>query len=583
MRNFFKIFFASLLALTIFSVLAVFIMIGIISSAASPGKPDLGSKAVLVIDLTKQFKEQKQENALSGLVADAEDVPGLYELVRVISYAKSDSAVKGIYIKCSDNANGYAASQEIRNALNDFKKSKKFVIAYGDIISQAAYYVASVADRVYCNPKGMVEWKGLSSTLVFFKGTLEKLDIQPQIFYAGKFKSATEPFREYKMTDANRLQTSVYLNDLYQHLLLSAAQRSGKDTATLHRLADEGALQTAGDAVKYNLIDAAKYDDEVRAEIIAKLKMDETDQVNFVTAGKYVKTADLNKGDGGRVAVIMAEGEIIDGKGRAGQIGSEDFGAIIRKARLDKNVKAIVLRVNSPGGSSLASEVILRELILAKKAKPLVVSFGDVAASGGYYIACGADSIFAQPNTITGSIGVFAMIPNLGSFFKNKLGMTFDRVKTGPFADMISIDRPLNEAERRFIQTSVDTIYFDFKSRVASGRKMSMSMVDSIAQGRVWTGERALKIGLVDKLGNMQDAVDCAVRMARLTDYRIKEYPESKGFFERLVSGYRSEVKVKAIQEEIGAEQYEMFQRLKSIRSMFSIPQARLPFDVVIN
>lgn len=571
-----------MLAWFVFSLVVFFILVGIISSASSPGKPDLGDKAVLMIDLTKHFKEQKQENPFGGLVAEAEDIPGLFELTRLINYAKSDSAIKGIYIKCNDNANGYASSQEIRNALFDFKKSRKFVIAYGEVISQDAYYVASAADRVYCNPKGMLEWKGLSSTLFFIKGTLEKLEIQPQIFYAGKFKSATEPFREYKMTDANRLQTSVYLNDLYAQLLSSAALRSGKDTAALHQLADIGALQTAGDAVKYNLIDAVKYDDEVQSELITMLKMKETDKINFISPGKYAQAADLSKTDGERIALIMAEGEIIDGKGKSGQVGSEDFSNIIRKARLDKSVKAIVFRVNSPGGSSLASEVILRELLLAKKAKPVVVSFGDVAASGGYYISCGADSIFAQPNTITGSIGVFTLIPNMGSFFKNKLGMTFDRVKTGPYADMISIDRPLSEGEKKFIQNSIDTIYHDFKSRVATGRKLSMEMVDSIAQGRVWTGERALKIGLVDKLGNMQDAINCAVRMAKIKEYKIKEYPEKKGFLENLMASYRNEVKVKAVQEEIGVEQYEMFQRLKSVSAMFSIPQARLPFDVEI-
>ena len=583
MRSFFKMFLASFVAFAVFALIAFLIFFGIIASIATPAKPKIGDNAVLSIDLSKQYKEQRQNNPLGALVSKEEDVPSLYEVISMIRYAKSDSSIKGIYIKCNTNANGYAASQEIRNAIADYKKIGKFVYAYGDVISQGAYYVASVADKVYCNPKGIVEWNGLSTTLMFFKGTLEKLEIQPQIFYAGKFKSATEPFREYKMTDANRLQTSVYLGDLYGQILLTAAQHTKKDTGTLHLLANNGSIKNANDAFQNGLIDGVRYDDEVRKEIIDQLKLESTAKINMVSLDKYSKGVDFKKNGSNKIALIVAEGEIIDGKGRGEQVGSEDFIEIIRKARLDKSIKAIVLRVNSPGGSSLASEVILRELLLAKKAKPVVVSFGDVAASGGYYISSGADSIFAQTNTITGSIGVFALIPNMQGFLNNKLGITFDRVKTGPFADMISIDRPLSEGEKMFIQQAIDTIYRDFKSRVATGRKLSMAFVDSIAQGRVWTGERAKQIGLVDKVGNIQDAVDCALRMAKVTDYRIKEYPEKKGLFESIFSSYKTEIKSKAIKEEIGVEQYELLQRIKQLRSMFYTPQARMPFGLLFN
>ncbi len=582
MRSFFKIFFASLLALVIFSVLAILVLAGIIAGATSPSKPEVGTKAILSIDLNKQYKEQSRDNPLAGLVSDEEDMPSLYQVVLLINHARTDSAVKGIYLKANSNANGFAASQEIRNALSDFRKSGKFIIAYGEVIDQGAYYIASAADKVYCNPQGMVEWKGLSTTLPFFKGTLEKLKVQPQIFYAGKFKSATEPFREYKMTDANKLQTSVYLGDLYTQMLLAASQHSGKDTAALRLLSDNLTIQTGQDAVTEKLIDGLRYDDEVRLELMKKLNLGKKEKINFVTIGTYAKAIDLKKMDGEKIAMIMAEGEIVDGKGKSGQIGSEDFAEIIRKVRLDESIKAIVFRVNSPGGSSLASEVILRELLLAKKEKPVVVSFGDVAASGGYYISCGADSIFAQPNTITGSIGVFSIIPNMQDFFNDKLGMTFDRVKTGPFADMISITRPMNDGEKKYIQHAIDTIYFEFKSRVANGRKLSMEHVDSIAQGRVWTGERAISIGLVDQLGSINDAVNCAVRMAKLKEYRIKEYPEKKGFFESVLTGYRSEVTVKAMKEEMGVEQYESYLQIKSLRSMFFVPQARLPFQITV-
>jgi protease-4 len=587
MRSFLKFFFASFLALVVFSILAAIVLgmivMGFAAVATSGQKPDLGSKAVLVVDLTKEYKEQENEATLNVLQGHMdENVPGLYDVVRMIEYAKKDSSIKGIYIKCDDNANGFAASEELRNALISFKQTHKFIIAFGDVISQKAYYVASVADKLYINPKGSVDWNGLSTTLFFLKGALEKLQIEPQIFYAGKFKSATEPLRAYKMTEPNRLQTSVYLNDLYSHILLAAKDKSKLDTTKLHELANTGAIQTASEAARFNLIDGVRYDDEVKTEIIKHLHIDPTDKINFISLGKYAKAVDYTPNSGSRIAIIYAEGEITDGKSREGQIGSDDYRLLIRKARLDKNIKAIVFRVNSPGGSALASEEIWREITMAKKEKPVVVSFGDVAASGGYYISCNADSIFAQPNTITGSIGVFGIIPNMQKFMNNKLGITFDGVKTGPFADMPSAVRPLNDAEKQFVQNSIDTIYTTFKQRVAEGRRLPLQVVDSIAQGRVWTGERAKQIGLVDRLGNIDDAVRCAARMAKVKEYRLKEYPEKKNFLERFLKSYTDDVKTKAIREEIGEEQYTLLQQLRNIRNMVSVPQARLPFELQV-
>jgi protease-4 len=583
MRSFFKIFFASLLAFIVFVFIAALVVVGLVATATSGDKPELGSKAVLILDLTKQYKEQKEDNELNFIRGNADqNVPGLYDVVRMIAYAKSDSSVRGIYIKADDNANGFAASEELRNALLDFKKSKKFIIAFGDVISQKAYYVASAADKLYCNPKGTVDWRGLETTLFFLKGALDKLEIEPQIFYAGKFKSATEPLRAYQMTEPNKLQTSVYLNDLYSNILLSAKGKSGLDTAKLHELANTGAIQMASEAVQYKLIDGMRYDDEVKNEIIQNIGIDTTSKINFVSLGKYARAVDFTPGSGSRIAIIYAEGEIVDGKGQDGEIGSDAYRGLIRKARLDKNIKAIVFRVNSPGGSALASEEIWREITIAKKVKPVVVSFGDVAASGGYYISCNADSIFAEPNTITGSIGVFGIIPNMKKFMNNKLGITFDGVKTGPFADMPSAIRPLNVAEKQFIQNTIDTIYTTFKGRVVEGRRLPLQIVDSIAQGRVWTGQRALTIKLVDRLGNINDAVNCAARMAKVQSYQLKELPEKKGLLERLMNNYANEVKVKAVKEEIGEEQYNILQQLKNLRNMISVPQTRLPFQLDI-
>ncbi|MEI9910743.1 MAG: signal peptide peptidase SppA [Bacteroidota bacterium] len=400
-------------------------------------------------------------------------------------------------------------------------------MAHGDMITQKAYGIANAADKVYVSPQGYLEWFGYSVDYAFLKGALEKLEIEPQIFYAGKFKSATEPFRTDKMTPENQLQTSVWLNDLYSDLLMTTAEARKMDTGTLRLLANEGVIKNAKNAFDHKLVDGLKYDDEIKDEIKSKLKIDKYEKINFVTINTYFAASTLEKLTGEKIALIYAEGDIIDGKSGQGSIGSETYRNLIRKARLDRSVKAIVLRVNSGGGSSMASENIWRELELAKKEKPVVVSFGDVAASGGYYIACAADSIFALPTTITGSIGVFGIIPNMQAFFKNKLGVTFDGVKTGPYADAMATTRPMNENERKMIQAEIEMIYTQFKQRVADGRKIDTAYVDSIAQGRVWTGTRAKGIGLIDRFGGIDEAVKCAARMAKLTNYRVNEYPEA--------------------------------------------------------
>lgn len=581
MKSFFKFFLASFLSLVVFAIFSFIIVLIFVSIAASADKPNIAEKSVLVLDLNKMYLEQEQTDPLSSLTGNIDDnIPGLYDIVRLIEHAKKDDKIKGIYIKCNDNVNGFAASEELRNALADFKTSKKFVLAYGDVISQQGYYVASVADRVYCNPKGSVDWRGLAANLFFLKGTLEKLNIEPQIFYAGKFKSATEPLREKKMTEANKLQTMVYVNDIYSRILLAASAKSKLDTATLHNLANTAALKTAGDAVRYKLIDAVKYDDEVKGEILKTLGSKDASKINFLSLSKYAKAVDFATAGTDRIAVIYAEGEIVDGKGDDGQVGSDKYKNIFRKARLDKKVKAIVLRVNSPGGSALASEVIWHEVTLARKSKPVVVSFGDVAASGGYYIACNADSVFAQPNSITGSIGVFGVVPNMEKFFEGKLGVTFDGVKTGPYADMMTVSRALTAGERAFIQSSIDTIYADFKNRVVEGRKLPAAVVDSIAQGRVWTGSDAVRIGLVDKIGGIEDAIHCAARMAKVKEFNIREYPEKKTFLQELMETPKTEVAVKAIKEEIGEEQYSLMKYLKQVKQMVGVPQARLPFTI---
>ena len=540
------------------------------------------ARSVLFIDLSRNFSEKKIENPLLFLTGNIEDeVPTLYELIRIVKKAKSDSSIKGIYIKSNNNVNGYAASEELRNALGDFKKSGKFIYAYGEYITQKAYHVSNIASRIYCNPKGMIDWTGLSVEYIYFKNLLKKLEIEPQIFYDGKFKSATEPFREEKMTEANRLQTSVWLGDVYQQLLWNTSRSRGIDTATLRRYANEYSVETPQDAVNLKLIDGVRYDDELRDEIKLKLKLGEDDKISFVTPGTYMHAVSLTDyGKTDKIAVVLAEGEIVDGKGEEGEIGSDTYRNLIRKLRYNKDIKAIVLRINSPGGSSLASEIIWRELYLAQKAgKPVVVSMGDVAASGGYYMACIADSIFAQPNTITGSIGVFAMIPNMGSFFKNKLGITFDRVKTSEYAGALTISKPLNPQERKIIQREVDRIYGDFKSRVADGRKRDTAYIDSIAQGRVWTGERAVGIGLVDRIGGIEEAIRSAASLAKIKEYNIREYPEPKSPFDLLFGSFSNMSKSRIMEDELGRENYDLYLKMKQLKDNIGIIQARMPFE----
>ena len=585
MKSFFKIFFASFLALIVFSILGVMVLIGIAASASSSDKPTIGSDAVLVLDLSKPFKERVQENPFASLSGDDEwETPSLFEMVKLIEHAKQDSNVEGIYILASNNVNGFGASEEIRKALLDFRKSKKFVIAYGETMTQKGYAIASVAQKIFVHPQGGLEWAGFSSNLIFLKGMLDKLEIKPQIFYAGKFKSATEPLRETQMTEANRLQTSVWLGDLYNQFLYQTATARNLDTAVLRTLAVEGKIQTAADALKYNLVDGLKYDDQLKTEITGRLNLPVNSKINFVYFGEYAKAVTLNESSASeKIAVIYASGDIVGGTGTDDQVASDDYRELIRKARLDKSVKAIVLRVNSPGGSALASDVIWREVSLAKKEKPVIVSMGDVAASGGYYIACNANKVFANASTITGSIGVFSIVPNIESFLKNKVGITTDRVRTGPFADMGSMDRALTEPEKKFFQSSTDSIYHTFKTRVSEGRKRDIEYVDSIAQGRVWTGTRGKAVGLVDEIGTLTDAIQAAATMAKIKTYRLKEYPEKKNILEQLFNNYKHSISMNLIESELGADQFLMLQEVKKVKAMVGVPQTKLPYAVNIH
>ena len=505
-------------------------------------------------------------------------------MLRSIENAKTDDKIKGIFIDANGNANGWGTSEQLREALIDFKQSRKFVIAYGEAISQKAYYVASAADSVFVHPLGEVDIRGLSSSLMFVKGLLDKLELEADVFYCGKFKSATEPLRSSKMTPENRVQISEYQNDIWATVLQSIALHSKMDTAMIDSMVSQHAFRIAQDAVSYRIIDGLKYKDEVEKLLKKKIGIDEDKDLPMASMSDY-KGRLSQKPSSHQIALLIGQGAIVDGKGSSNgdvSIADEDFIAEIRKIKDDDKIKAVVMRVNSPGGSVMASENILRELQLLQQKKKLVVSMGDMAASGGYYISCMADSIFAMPNTITGSIGVFSVMFNTSKMLNSKLGITFDTEKTNTFGDMANGTQPLSPKERQIMQSFVDTIYYTFKNRVARGRNMSMEMVDSIAQGRVWTGTDALQLKLVDGLGGLDRAFAAAAKLADIKDYRISIFPKPQSDIQKLLkimgADSKQDVLMKQmLRNELG-QTYEQFSQMRRLLQNPNRTWALMPF-----
>ncbi|HEY0899424.1 MAG TPA: signal peptide peptidase SppA [Sphingobacteriaceae bacterium] len=588
MKEFFKFVFASMvgfvLSFFVLLLLLIVVVTAIVTSAGKESKADVSANSVLHFSVEHPIIERTNKNPFDQvdlLSFDTKKQLGLNDILASIRKAKDDNHIKGIYLDVASLQGGLATIEEIRNELLDFKKSGKFIVAYSEIYSQGGYYLASVADKVYLNPEGVIDFRGYSSQIAFFKGTLDKLDIEAQVIKVGTFKSAVEPFILDKMSEPNRTQVTAFLGTMYDHFLqgISTSRKIPKDS--LHNMANNALVRTAGDAVKFKLADGLRYKDQVLAELksLSGIKADR--KVKSVTLVDYAPTAEEKSSSANdRIAVVYAVGEIMSGEGDDETIGSERISRAIRTAREDKKVKAVVLRVNSPGGSALASDVIWREVVLTKKVKPIMVSMGDVAASGGYYIACAADSIFAQPNSITGSIGVFGIIPNMKNFFNNKLGITFDGVKTGQYADLGSINRPLTDDERLLIQQQVNNIYSSFTQKVAQARKKTPQYVDSIGQGRVWSGLEAKRNGLVDRLGNIDDAIDAAAQKAGLDEYKIVEYPSLKDPFQNLFDQSSDKIRTYFTQRELG-ENYVYYQQVKSALRSTGI-QTRIPYSIEI-
>ncbi len=570
-----------LLSFLVIGILLVALVAGIINSAEKDETVSVSANSVLHLDLDEPITEREPRKSTLDRYLDKFEGSrrlGLKEILQGIRGAKTDDKIKGIYLDAEQLQAGLATVEEIREALIDFKKSGKFIIAYSEVYTQKAYYLASVADKIYLNPEGLLEFKGFSSNITFFKGALAKLEIEPQVIKVGTYKSAVEPFVLDKMSEPNKEQVTSFLGSMYQHFLerISASRKIPQDS--LFAIANQLKVQDAASAVDYRLADALKYKDEVLNELKAKTGIDAKDEIKAVSIKDYDPTEeDKDEVPDERIAVIYANGDITGGEGNDETIGSERISRAIRKVRTDKKVKAVVLRVNSPGGSALASDVIWREVVLTKKVKPVIVSMGDVAASGGYYIACAADSIFAQPNTITGSIGVFGIIPNMQKFFNRKLGITFDRVKTAEHADLGTVTRPLTEAEKLIIQKEVNRIYESFTKRVADGRRKTQVYVNSIAQGRVWSGVEALNNGLIDRLGNMEDAIKSAAKMAKLTNYKVVDYPAQRDKFQSLFGDSADKIHEYFAKRELG-DQYVLYKQVKKALTLKGV-QVRLPYD----
>ncbi len=589
MRDFFKYVFATVVGLIISTLLLTFvfiaIIVGIVSSASDDKIVDVKNNSVLYIDLDQQITERTPENSLAGvpILGDSEQKSiGFYDFIKALKAAKTDEKIKCVYINVSAPNAGMATMLEVRNALIDFKKSKKPVIAYSEIYSQGAYYLASAADKVYLNPQGALEFKGFSSELMFFKGTLDKLGIEAQIIRVGNYKSAVEPFTNTKMSDYNKKQVSAYLDGLYQTFLNGIAETRKINPGTLFNIANDYKIAQPIDALNYKLVDGLRYKDEILEEFKKITGTAKKSDLNTVSINDYAES--IPKGNKpaskDKIAVIYANGDIISGEGSDEEIGSERISRAIRKARLDENIKAIVLRVNSGGGSALASDVIWREIVLSRKVKPVIASFGDVAASGGYYIACAADSIFVQPNTITGSIGVFGIIPNMQNLLNNKLGITFDGVKTGKYADIMSISRPLTPGERFIVQNDVNKVYDNFISRVADGRKKTKNQVDQIGGGRVWVGTDAVKIGLADRLGSFEQAITSAAKKAKLKDYKIVEYPEKIDPWMALFDEAKENITIHYAKKELG-ENYLIYKQMQKAIVNSGV-QAKMDYQINI-
>jgi protease-4 len=589
MKDFFKFTLASIIGIMIAGLLLLFITIGIFSAMVSVSDQpvQVEGNSVLLLKFDHQIVDRASKNPFEDFdlgIFQGNKTVGMNDILDCIRKAKTDDNITGIYLNPMDIQAGMATVEEIRAALKDFKTSGKFIYAYGEYMTQKAYYLSTIADSLVLNPQGSIDFRGLGGERMFYKKALEKLGVEVQIVRHGKFKAAVEPFLLEKMSDENRLQTETYLKSIWNEMLtdISASRKMGFDE--LNDIADMVASFRKADFAKQkNLVDQLKYEDQVIDDLKKLTGTSAKDDVKAIEIYKYVKVPEKRTQVGlarKKIAVIYASGNIDSGTSD-NDIISGDLSRTIREARRDSSIKAIVLRINSPGGSAYGSEVIWREVKLAAETKPVIASMGDVAASGGYYIAAAADTIMADRTTITGSIGIFGMIPNAQKLLEDKLGITRDVVTTNEHSDMISVTRPMTAFERDLMQQTIEAGYDTFISRVAEGRKMEKTAVDEIGQGRVWAAVNAKEIKLIDVYGGLNDAIELAKKMAKLDNYRIVNLPKLKDPIEELIKEISGSAKAGFMKDELG-ENYKYYEQMRGFLLQRGV-QARMPYDIEIH
>ncbi len=587
MKSFFKYLLATMLGIILSSILMFVIIIGGIGAMISSQDQVVQVKphSLLHVKLSQPIMDRSNNNPMENIdFTTLRPITqlGLNDILKNLDKAKHDPNIEGIYLDLTFIPAGIATIEEIRNALIDFKESGKFILAYADTYTQTTYYIASVANKIYLNPEGLLTFVGLRSETMFFKEALAKLGVEPQIIRHGKFKSAVEPLMYNKMSKENREQVMTFMGSIWDQILNGISNERQISISSLNELADNLTLKNAKAAVDNGLIDGLKYKDEVLNELAELTGKTNNDDIESVSLSKYKSVPNKKRKafSKNKIAVIYASGSVIMGEGAEGTIGSDRISKAIRKARKDSSIKAIVFRVNSGGGSALASEVIWREVKLAQEVKPVIASLGDVAASGGYYIVAPAQKIIASPNTITGSIGVFGVLFNGKNLLNNKLGIHVDVVKTNKFSDMGTFSRRLTAQEREIIQGSVEGIYKTFTTHVAEGRNMTVEEVDAIGQGRVWSGTNAIDIGLIDGIGGLEDAIKLAAEAANLDNYKTVNLPTLKEPIVQLLEDLQGNVRVSILKKELGSE-YKYYKALKNVISQEGI-QARIPYEIEI-
>lgn len=585
MKDFIKFTFASVLGVVlagiIFTILGIVTMVGMVAS--SDTETVVKENSIFVLDLEGTLSERVQDNPFQTLMGEEYQAYGLDDILASIQKAKDNEDIKGIYLQTAFLETSFASLEEIRHALQDFKESGKFVVAYADQYTQDMYYLASVADKIIVNPQGSISWHGLASQPIFYKDLLKKVGIEMQIFKVGTYKSAVEPFIATEMSDANREQVTAFLNSIWGRLLEDVSASRNIPVETLNQLADEMMdLQPADTYIANGLADTLLYKDGVLDYLkeISGREADESLRTLSLADMKNVKRNTPLDKSGNIIAVYYAFGGIDDSTSPEEGINSEKVIKDLRKLREDETIKAVVLRVNSPGGSAYGSEQIWREVVLLKEKKPVIVSMGDYAASGGYYISCAADYIVADPTTLTGSIGIFGMFPNMEELLTDKLGLDFDMVKTNKFADMGTLARPFNSDERAAMQNYINNGYKLFVKRCADGRGMSVGAIEKIAEGRVWTGATAKELGLVDELGGLNKAIEIAAQKAEVEAYSLLTYPSKESFFSSLMNEGKSNYIEGQLMETLG-EAYPSIKFIQNVKDMDRI-QARMPFDLRI-